>query len=255
VYRVFENGKVLGEAEDTQYTYESRKLLLGSTFEYYVSLTTPCGTTRTPPQSVKISGVPDKMAGMKWVRQGCGFKFSWTPPGDNGSPIKEYLVTLSSVEICVTQHLHCTVNLEQIKLKEGEIVTDKIQVMAVNGEGISLPSEYDLSNSLTLLAMPDTPKALEFTKIATNSIKLNWVNVSPTTNQIFKDGKLLGQVSGTSFIIRNLKKETQYTMQVIAVNACGKTKSQTLSVRLGRDKVPPRMGPVTTKVRDCDIAF
>ena len=79
--------------------------------------------------------------------------------------------------------------------------------MAVNGEGVSLPSEYVKTGSLTLLTAPAPPTDLQFTKTGRHKVELTWLTISDETYHVYLDNNLLSETATVPFTIDGLNKQ------------------------------------------------
>ncbi|MFB7158507.1 lytic polysaccharide monooxygenase [Lysinibacillus sp. NPDC056232] len=81
---------------------------------------------------------------------------------------------------------------------------------------------------------PSQPNGLQATKVTSNSAELKWNpstdNVGVKEYQVFRDGKVVGNVPGTTFTDKNLKANTKYTYTVKAVDAAGNVSKESESI-------------------------
>ncbi|MGE7946717.1 lytic polysaccharide monooxygenase [Lysinibacillus sp. NPDC093688] len=90
---------------------------------------------------------------------------------------------------------------------------------------------------------PSQPNGLQATKVTSNSAELKWNpstdNVGVKEYQVFRDGKVVGNVAGTTFTDKNLKAETKYTYTIKAVDAAGNVSKESESTFVETMKATP----------------
>jgi len=90
---------------------------------------------------------------------------------------------------------------------------------------------------------PSQATGLQATKVTSNSAELKWNpstdNVGVKEYQVLRDGKVVGNVVGTTFTDKNLKAETKYTYAIKAVDAAGNVSKESESTVVETMKATP----------------
>lgn len=81
---------------------------------------------------------------------------------------------------------------------------------------------------------PTQPNGLQAMKVTANSVELKWNsstdNVGVKEYHVFRDGKAVGTVPGTTFTDKNVKANTKYTYTIKAVDAAGNISEESESI-------------------------
>jgi chitodextrinase len=105
-------------------------------------------------------------------------------------------------------------------------------------------SGYSSAYGVTTNALPTAPTKLKVTGQQTNSVNITWAPSTGSSRisgyQIFRDGKPIATISGTSFTNTGLKPSTTYTYTIKAKDAAGN-----MSLASAQLKASTKMTPVS----------
>ena len=209
------------------------------------------------------------------VEDGCGVKFMWTPPGDNGGAvITGYVLTMktklgqfTAISDCGHQgdSSECTVDMETLSgapyyFRQGDELQDRVKISATNRAGISIPSNYNKkAPAVVIQEAPETIGQLEKVETTENSVTLRWRALSPgTIYHVFSQHgiepfKLLTETDENQVTPDHLRSGELYLFRVDVKHVCGIVKSKVLDVLL--PSKPQKMHPIKTTIEGCSVRF
>lgn len=126
------------------------------------------------------------------------------------------------------------------------------QMAAINDSG---QSDYSIPTNVTTLGVPPSaPSGLTYTSISSNSVTIQWSNVSDASSyNVYLNGNLISNVSSDTYTLSGLTPNTLYTITINAQNTWGQS---TLSSPLSLTTLPdPPTGLKATNVTLDSIAL
>jgi chitodextrinase len=147
---------------------------------------------------------------------------SWTPSTDNVGVYQYYVYRGSSV-IATT----FTNSYTDPTVTAGGAYSYYIRAAdaAGNISGVSNVAAIVMPSPNADTIPPTAPRSLKSTKISQSSISMSWTastdNVKVVGYRIMRNGQMIATVTGTSFGDGTVARRTQYTYQVVAIDAAG----------------------------------
>ena len=256
-YNLYQNGKLIYQASNTEYTYTLYDLNIGSTYTVAVSAVNAIGEGTKSQANMIAASVPAKMTRPTLEASSqTNIKVMWAAPAfDGGDPVTEYRIRRDNGPSTSFQSYITTTNLfYDFTGLSNSILTYRIQVAAVNSIGAG---EYSTAYEFYAASPPSAPATFTVVSQSTSQISLAWT--APASNggcsiegyrlwmeditkpgfKLIYDGSKNSSVLRYSVIAPTISASKTYKFQVAAI-ACRMTSSTTnLTVKSG--SVPSKL--------------
>jgi spore germination protein YaaH len=219
-YRVFRNGKVVGQTPRLKMRVRVR---IGGTYTFAVRPVSKRGKVARCGQRLRRKvayvrpGRPEAI-GATSATGAASVRLSWEPAQRGDGRLTGYRVFRDGTTIGQTREPAIDVRVSSNRAYE-------LRVAAVDARGTLGP----MSETVTVQTghePPPTPTGLVASDVDEGAITLSWSASVPPRGRIvgyrvFRDGKLVRQVQGTTFRLSNLYANTEHALTVVAVDSLG----------------------------------
>ena len=189
MYNLYQNGKLIYEASNTELTYTVYNLNVGQTYVFAISAVNEVGEGSTSTLTQIAASVPSKMFRPTWkTSTSTSITVQWEIPSFNGgSDVTKYSIRRdngpnTSFEAAVLTADASTLEYQLTGLNS-LILTYRIQVAAVNAIGMG---EYSTAYEFYAAAKPGAPEDIVVVSQSTSQVSLSWS--APTTSDCPVEG-------------------------------------------------------------------
>ncbi|MFX4262145.1 fibronectin type III domain-containing protein [Pelotomaculum propionicicum] len=230
-YRVYRNGSLLGIATSTSYNVTG--LTAGTSYTFKVEAGDAAGNWSSSGPSANVTtseaadtSAPTWPAGSSLTASGVtqnSLTLNWTAATDNKAVTGYRVYRNGSLLTTVTGTSYNVTDLAA-----GTSYTFKVEAGDAAGNWSSSgPSANVTTSEAADTSAPTWPAGSSLTAsgVTQNSLTLNWTaatdNKAVTGYRVYRNGSLIGSVTGTSYNVTGLAAGTSYTFKVEAGDAAG----------------------------------